>query len=94
MLDELDLLSVKQRVSYNTLKLIYKAEYKRLPDYLCDLFNYVSEVQPYSLRTNNQFRLPDYMSAASQNSILYKGVKLYNDLKRSFVITEDIKGYN
>ena len=30
------------------------------------------------------------MSATSQNSVLYKGVKLYNDLKRSFVITKDI----
>ena len=51
---------------------------------------FTSPNRPYSLRTNNQFRLPDYMSAASQNSILYKGVQLYNDLKRSFVITEDI----
>ena len=81
MLNEINLLSVRQRIVYNTLKLIYKAEYKLIPIYLCELFNYVSEVQPYNLRSNENFRLPNNMTSFAQNSVLYKGVKLYNEMK-------------
>ena len=50
---------------------------KKLPDYLCNLFNYVSNVQLYELRNNNQFRLP-------QNSLLFKGVQIYSRFKAQY----------
>ena len=93
MLNELDLLTVKQRVIYNTMKLIYKAEQKRLPRYLCDMFIYVSDVQPYNLRNNSEFRLPQYMSSFGQNSIMFKGLQKYNNFKSKYEITQNISEF-
>jgi len=93
MLRDADLLSVQQRVNYNTMKLIYKAEHQRLPSYLCDLFTYVSNVQPYNLRNNNEFRLPVYMSSFTQNSILFKEIQMYNVFKATYQVTPNIEKF-
>lgn len=93
MLKDLDLLNVKQRVIYNTMKLIYKAEYGKLPSYLCELFIYVSNVQPYYLRSNNLFRLPNYLTPFCQNSVMYNGIKTYNDLKEKYTLNEKLSDF-
>ena len=93
MITELDLLTVKQRVTYNTMKLIYKVEQKRLPEYLCDMFNYVSDVQPYNLRNNREFRLPLLVSSFGQNSIMFKGIQIYNTFKSRYEVTQNINEF-
>ena len=80
MLESTDLLDVKQRVFYNVLMLIYRAQNQLLPDYLCRHFRQLSESQPYSLRNNHHLRPPAYVTAASQNSFIYKGALLFNDM--------------
>ena len=91
MLNELDFYNVKQRITYNTVKMIYKAEYKKLPEYLCEMFSYVSQNQPY----NNELslRLPQCLTSFEQRSILFNGVKIYNQMKRMYDINENMKDF-
>ena len=91
MLSQTDLLSVRQRMTYNVLKIIYKAEYNRLPIYLCNMLSYVSESQPYLLRNNNDLRLPRAISSYGQNSVMYNGVKIYNNFKQECNVTNEFK---
>ena len=93
MLGELDLLTVKQRLSYNVLKLIYKAEFDKLPEYLSEMLRYVADSQPYGLRNNGQFRLPLVRSTFGQNSLMYNGVKLYNQMKSAYPIDGNIMNF-
>lgn len=83
MLTELEMLDVKQRISFNVLVLMFKATRNLLPNYLCAHFIQVGETQPYLLRNNNEIRLPDYLPANAQNSFVYKGAKLYNDMMKN-----------
>ena len=69
MLNDLDLYSVKQRIAYNTVKLIYKAEYNKLPKYLCEMFSNVSPNQPYNLRNNDELR-PQCLTSFEQKLVL------------------------
>lgn len=83
MLELLDVLDVKQRVYYNTLIFVYKMKMSLLPQYLSRNLVYVQSVQPYVLRSNDQFRLPHARSAFAQNCLFYKGVQLFNDMRSS-----------
>lgn len=76
MLQELDLLSVRQRISFNVLLMVHKMKKGLLPQYLTQNLSYVRDCQPYSLRSNDRFRLPTH--TRTQNSLFYKGVSLYN----------------
>ena len=81
MLESTDLLDVKQRVYFDVLMLMYRAQNHLLPQYICTQFTPIAEVQPYSLRNNIQLRCPVYLSTATQNSFAYKGAMIYNDLQ-------------
>ena len=78
MLESTDLLDVKQRVYYNVMMLIYRAQNQLLPENLCNQFKLIGHSQPYTLRNNEQLRPPPYTTATSQNSFMYKGAQLYN----------------
>lgn len=80
MLSTLSLLDVKQRITFNVLVLIYKARTNQLPTYLSKHFRTVRDLQPYNLRRNDLLRPPTYRTTSSQNSLLYKGSLLYNDV--------------
>lgn len=80
MLRKLKLLDVKQRVYFNVLIIIHKLKLGILPTYLCQNLQYVRDSQPYSLRSNDRFRLPAVLSGQAQNSLMYKGVALYNNM--------------
>ena len=78
--DRRALLDIKQRIYYNVLMLIYRAQNLMLPDYICRHFKLLSETQPYQLRTNHHLRPPTCTSGALQNSFMYKGAMIYNDM--------------
>ena len=90
MLEATDLLDVKQRVYYNVLMLIYRAQNQLLPEYLCRQFRRLSDAQPYCLRNNHHLRPPQYLSNASQNSFVYKGALLYNEMTRQTGVTAHV----
>lgn len=80
MLNETNLLDVKQRLCYNVLVLVFKAQRKLLPAYLSQHFVFVSDSQPYNLRRNKLLRPPTYRTTNSQNSFVYRGTQMYNDM--------------
>lgn len=90
MLNRLKLLDVKQRIYFNVLIAVHKMKLGLLPPYLTQQLRYVGDVQPYGLRSNNRFRLPDY-TGQGQNSLFYKGVDLYNKMMRD---EDDLAGLN
>lgn len=90
MLNNLSLLDVKQRICYNVLVLFYKIEKGLVPKYLQSNLRSVSESQPYPLRSNESYRLPNYVNARSQNSLMYKGLNMFNQLKMSVNVNENL----
>lgn len=94
MLNRTKLLTVKQRINFNVIAFVYKATTGLLPPYMCNQLNLVADVQPYSLRSNNLLRLPRFVSSSGQRSILYKGVKLLNDMTNDgFGMAENLREF-
>ena len=79
------LLSVRQRIYYNVLLLMFKATKNLLPSYITSQLTYVADVQPYALRSNTCLRLPQLLTNKGHKSFLYRGSQLYNDMMRSGV---------
>lgn len=80
MLNELNLLSVKQRTMMMTMVFIYKMKNKLLPGYLQNYISYVGQHHRYKLRNINNFRLPHVSRSSTQNCLFYKGLKQFNGL--------------
>jgi hypothetical protein len=80
MLSETNLLSVRQRINYNTLLIIYKVRNGLMPEYLNRFFNALSDSQPYSLRNPSRLRPQRTYTSAAQNSMIYRGVLMFNEL--------------
>lgn len=94
MLERCDVMTVKQRINYNVLIFIFKAMHHLLPAYLSDQLNYVATSQPYSLRRNEIFRLPNMLSRVGQNSLMFKGVKMFNEMMMTGVdISQGLKEF-
>lgn len=82
MLKTLNMMDVRQRINFNVILTIHKAATGCLPDYLCNQLKTVNELQPYNLRTNQMYRVPQYKKDSTQKSIFHNGVKMYNDFKK------------
>lgn len=80
MLDALQWLSIKQRIYFNTLVLIYKAINKLLPEYMSHKLMLNAEVHNYKTRKCLDLRLPKLSKSCTQNCLYYKGIKIYNTL--------------
>lgn len=80
MLDALQWLSVRQRIYFNSLVLVYKIIKNKLPQYLNRFILYNSEIHDYNTRIMSNFRLPLNKKSSSQNSLFYKGLKMYNSM--------------
>lgn len=93
MLQRLNLLDIKQRIYFNVLVMIHKLKIGLLPTYLSQNLQYVRDVQPYSLRSNEMFRLPNYIGGQAQNSLFYKGVSLYNSLSNHMPLSNNINEF-
>lgn len=80
MLNTLCLLSIKQRIFYNTLVLIFKITNNLLPEYLKQKIKYNYEVATRSLRRQSQLNVPNLRKEKTRRSIFYNGIKLFNEL--------------
>ena len=80
MLSCLKWLNIKQRIYFNVLMFVYKLKHNMVPKYLTSRVVYVGDSQPYTLRTNSDFRLQHYRDARTQNQLEYRGLKLFNEL--------------
>jgi hypothetical protein len=95
MLDSLNFLSVRQRITHNTMMLLFKMENGLLPNYLCSSLNRVRNTHSHNTRRGNDFVLPNFLKASSQNCLLYNGMKIYNNMKRSaeFTVVRNISHF-
>lgn len=81
MLEALMWLSIQQRIVLNVLLFIHKLKSGNFPEYLTSRVLMVNNAQPYNLRNAEvNIRIGKYRLASSQNSILYKGFKKFNEL--------------
>lgn len=93
MLKQLNLLDIKQRIYFNVLVMVHKMKLGLLPKYLCENLTFVRDIQPYLLRSNNLFRLPNFRTSPSQNSLFYKGVNTYNTMLTRFNPSDDLQQF-
>ena len=81
MLDMLSFMSVKQRLGYNIIKMFYKIENDLLPDYLKKFMLKNKEKNEYNLRRKSLYDIPNFTKTFIQDSLFYKGLKLFNSFK-------------
>ena len=53
--------------------------------------HYVRAAQPYLLRNNTHFRLPRNETSFAQNSLFYKGIKMYNEMKDLVNVNDNLR---
>ena len=87
MQQETGLLSVKQRIFYNVLLLMFKATKELVPPYITNQLAYVADVQSYALRSNESLRLPQLLTNMGQRLFLYRDAQMFNDMIRDGVPT-------
>lgn len=79
MLNELNWLSVPQQIERDVLVFIFKVMHGRLPGYLASCFQ-SNEGRSYLLRNHGNLRLPLFRKSSTQRSLMFDGVKLYNEI--------------
>jgi len=79
MLEKLDWLSVKQLIYFTVIMFIHRLALRNAPSYLLDHIVKVRENHRYPTRRNDEYALKRYTKSTSQNSLFYKGIKLYNE---------------
>lgn len=80
MLETLQWLSVRQRVTFLTLMLVHKIAKGQAPEYLNERIKRGRDIHSHRTRFADEIRTASFSLASSQNSLYYKGIKLYNNL--------------
>jgi hypothetical protein len=93
MLNALKIMSVKQRVYFNTLVLIFKVKNNMLPEYMSEEVQFNRDATERVLRNTNDFRLPKYNKSCTQNSMWHAGLKLFNELPTEIKNTINIDAF-
>lgn len=89
MLNALEWMDIKQRVVYCVLVFIFKIKNNLLPNYLKENLNYVSDAQ-YNLRNKNDFRIKYASSTRAQNTLMYKGLVMFNSLGNELKVERNL----
>ena len=90
MLESLGWLSVKQLIIYNVLIFIHRMATGKGPKYLESNLLKVGECSKYQTRQSDNYLLKPYNKSSTQNSLFYKGLKIYNDFS-NFVKLKSMK---
>lgn len=80
MLRSLNWLNIIQQIKLNVLLFIFKMKNDKLPKYLTKNLRYISDTQPYNLRNAQNFRIAHKATTRAQNTMMFKGLQLYNNL--------------
>ena len=80
MLNTLNLLNVKQTILFRTLIFLFKIIKGLAPNYLTEKIIFNHQIRNRTLRSANKICPIDAIKACSQNSLFYKGIKLFNTL--------------
>jgi hypothetical protein len=81
MLDQLQWMSIKQRVNFNTLKFLQKVNYGQAPIYLQALLRRVGDTHGRTTRQRDKFAI----IWSHRISVFQNGLQLYNHVKEKFI---------
>lgn len=84
MLDELDLMSVKQRIYFNAMNYMNKLINGNGPDYLTSKIKKRNDRRERNLRNDNEYYIGHGKKNLLNESFLIKGLSLYNDIQKHF----------
>lgn len=73
-------MSVKQRIIFKTMIIIYKIINCNMPDYLSDDVQYRRDIHSYTTRNKNNLNIPRYRKNIMHNSTYSLGFQMYNNL--------------
>jgi Reverse transcriptase (RNA-dependent DNA polymerase)/Endonuclease-reverse transcriptase len=93
MLDAMQWQPLKQRIEMNTLSFIYKIIHNQLPDYLCNKIRYIKDIHNYNTRSGGNVALPRMTKTGSQNSLFYRGMKIYNELENEIKNANTVENF-
>ena len=93
MLETLLWLNIEEKLKLNTLINIFKIKQNMAPKYLTENIRYVGELLNYSLRNAEDFRIQRLQTTAAQNSLFYKGLKIFNDLPNELKREKNIHAF-
>lgn len=82
MYEALHLMNVRQRLVFNTLKLVFKIKNGMVPEYVSERVTANMAIHNFNLRDNSDFRLPLYKKTCTQRMLLYDGLKRFNGLPK------------
>lgn len=90
MLNSLNWLSIKQSISFFTLKFIHNVKLGMLPKYLSNRIQLNNETHNYATRSCNNIRLPRVRTEFAKKTLEYIGYKMYNELPTAIKDCENI----
>lgn len=79
MLNGLQFMSIRQIIIARTLQFIYKMKIGKIPQ-CASLMRTRGELHTYPTRSRDNFRLPKTNKTCTQNSLFFKGTKIFNTL--------------
>lgn len=83
MLDQLNILSVRQMIMLNTMIFIFKIINNLLPPHLLENCTFVYQIHNYNTRSLNSFYVPTVRTNYAQNTLFHKGLVMYNGLPKN-----------
>lgn len=89
MHEKLKLMTVTQRINFNVIKIFNNITRGKAPAYMEEKIMKKKICNGRALRSCDEIAVPNFKKSINQNSLFYKGVKLYNAFKREFEKTED-----
>ena len=89
VLERVNMLSVKQRITLNVLVFVHKLEQGILPEYLCKMIHHNKSNCRPNLRNNNHLSIARRKTVRSMHSIFYSGLRLYNEVEPDIKNTKD-----
>lgn len=93
MLECLQWMSVRQRIEYNTLVFVFRVTKGMAPQYLTGTVKHGRDVHRHYTRGADDLRLQFCRKACTQNSLFYKGFRLFNELPEEAKTTSNINEF-
>lgn len=80
MLDALQWLSVKERIVFNVMTMIFKLTNNLLPEYLTNIIKRGRNIHSYRTRQIDDIRVASFTMTTTQKSVYYSGIRIFNEL--------------
>lgn len=93
MLNVLHFFDVRQRIALNTLIFVHKIKLKLSPSYLTESLQLVGETHTHNTRQRHNIHITKRNQTKSQQTLMYNGFKIYNDLPNCIKSIDNVKAF-